>query len=135
MPREIKLSIDKNVATLEWPDKGESCQGFWLEVITNTTTEQHVHLNIDGDERTVSGKGGGASLTNFKLEDGTAKVVATFTYGDKSAPKPSELQPAASGNSRIGVVRFVAVAAENEPGADGGDTYYDAVLGVRGFIM
>lgn len=29
----------------------------------------------------------------------------------------------------------MAVAAENEPGADGGDTYDDAVLGVRGFVM
>ena len=119
--------IDKNVATFEFA-KGFA-QYMTVKVKTNSSTEQHVLLNIDSTETSVEGSGERKTLKSFSLDPSASKMTATFTHGDKSARKPAKGLNS-GGPYQIGQYRLMVVVAENGDDSD----YNDAILEIKGNV-
>lgn len=127
MDEGVRVWIDKNVATFEFA-KGFA-QYMTVEVKTNSSTEQHVLLNIDSTETSVEGSGERKTLKSFSLDPSASKMTATFTHGDKSARKPAKGLNS-GGPYQIGQYRLMVVVAENGDDSD----YNDAILEIKGNV-
>jgi hypothetical protein len=116
------ISVSKNEATILFREGWAT--NMVVEVISNSSFDQQVQLDMDGSKETVTGTGEKNSVKTVKIPDGTSKLVATFTYGKDK--KPSELQH--GGPFEIGTYKMLMVVAEN--GDD--DDFNDVVLQIRG---
>lgn len=123
------LATDKNVATITM-EPGVA-RRFGFEVKSNSSTGQHVLINIDGEETLVVGSGEDTSLKAFAaLPREAINITATFSHGnDKSALKPAK-RLVAGGPCSTGQYVTMAVVAENGDDED----HNDAVLEIRGYV-
>jgi hypothetical protein len=123
------LATDKNKGTITFA-RG-AARGFTLEVKANSSTEQHVLIDIDGKETLVAGSGeNDTSLKSFRLPNSAVNITATFSHGnDKSTLKPAT-RLLAGGPYSTGQYVTMAIVAENGDDEDNND----AVLEIRGYV-
>jgi hypothetical protein len=121
------ISTNKNEATITFAPG--AAKGMTVLVKTNSSTEQHIQLNIDGTETSVVGSGErNTILKSIPLDPSVSKVTATFSYDDKSARKPSAGLNS-GGPYAIGAYRTMVIVAENGDDAD----YNDAIVEINGY--
>jgi hypothetical protein len=117
------ITVSKNVATVSFPSGWAT--NMVIEVISNSSFEQQVELDMDGSTKeNITGTGEKNSVETVKIPDGTKKLMAKFTHG--SDKKPSELQY--GGPFDIGVMKLLMITAENGDDED----FNDVVLQIRG---